>query len=71
MRYILCPKAKALEYRFTISHHTVKGAQVVLNEKEVLCSPALAEGEGLTERAALLEGTVYNSSTEILNIIND
>ena len=70
MKYILCPKAKALEYRISISHHTAKGGQVVLNEKEVLCTPSLAEAADLTAKAALLEGTVYNSSTEVLNIIN-
>lgn len=71
MRYILCPKTKAREYNISLSNHITKNAQVVLNEKEVACSPALSEAATLEAKAALLEGTVYASSTELLNIINE
>lgn len=71
MRYILCEKTKAKEYNFSLSHHITKNSQVVLNEKEVSCSPVLAEAETLEAKAAMLEGTIYNSSTELLNIINE
>lgn len=70
MKYILCLKTKALEYHISLSHHITKDAQVVLNEKEVMCTPSLSVAATLEQKAELLQGTIYNSSAEILNIIN-
>lgn len=70
MKYILAAKSQALSHHISLANHVTKGGQVVLNEKEVMCSPDLQEAETLEEKAALLSGTIYNSSAEILNIIN-
>lgn len=70
MKYILANKVKAQRYGISLQCHVQKNSQVVLNEKEVLCNPGLAEASTLEEKAALIDGTIYNNAAEILNIIN-
>ena len=47
-----------------------KTANVVLNEKEVEFCPRLSEAETLEEKAALLDGTIFNSAADMINYIN-
>ena len=70
MKYIFASKAKCLQYEIALRHHVDKGANVVLNEKEVEFCPRLSEAETLEEKAALLEGTIFNSAADKINYIN-
>lgn len=70
MKYILASKAKCLQYEISLRHHIDKDAQVVLNEKEVLCAPRLFVAETLEEKAALIEGTIFDTPADILNYLN-
>ncbi len=70
MKYILASKAKCLQYEIALRHHVEKGAQVVLNEKEVTFCPRLSEAETLEEKAVLLDGIIFNNALDIQNYIN-
>jgi len=70
MKYIVCKKAKAKKYKFNTENHVIIGDQIVLNEKEVRCSMELLSAETLEGKAEILDGTIYASSTELLNLIN-
>ena len=70
MKYSLASKAKCLQYEISIRHHITKGAQVVLNEKELAYAPRLSDVETLEEKAALLDGTIFNSPEDIQNYLN-
>lgn len=70
MKYILAQKSLASAHRIILKHHITRKNLVVLNEKEVMCAPGLASEETLEGKAALIEGTIYNNSAEIINAIN-
>lgn len=69
MKYILASKTKALQYGISVKGHITKGSKVVLNAKEVVCSPGLSQEETLEGKAALIDGIIYGSSAELLKII--
>lgn len=69
MRYILADMIKARANRINVANHRIKGGKVALNEKEVLCTPALASALTLEEKVALLDGTIYTAA-EIIDILN-
>lgn len=69
MKYILAPKSKCLEYGIKISGHITKDNSIVLNEKEVMFSPNLS-GDCIEDKAQIIEGVIYDTASELLNIIN-
>lgn len=68
MRYIIANKEKALNAGVRLLGHRVKGASIILNEKEVGCLPSL--NGGLEERIQSLDGTAY-TDTRIHQIISE
>lgn len=70
MRYVLASLALAKAFRFDTYGHRQSKVLVVLNEKEVMCSPHMPAGSSLEERAELLKSQVYTES-EILNVITN
>lgn len=69
MRYILADMVKARANGINLTGHRTKGGRVALNEKEVLCSPALASASTLEEKVAILDGTIHTGA-EIIDILN-
>lgn len=69
MKYILAPKSKCLEYGMKISGHITLDDSIVLNEKELMFSPNLS-GDCIEDKARIIEGTIYETAAELLNLIN-
>ena len=69
MRYILADMVKARAHGINLVGHRTKGDLVALNEKEVLCTPALASAPTFEEKVAMLDGTIYTGA-EIIDILN-
>lgn len=69
MKYILAPKSKCLEYGIKISGHITRDDSIVLNEKELMFSPGLY-GSTVEDRARIIEGAIYDTAAELLNLIN-
>lgn len=69
MKYILASKDKCQELGIKISGHITKDSRVVLNEKEVAFSPVLSDLT-IEEKANMVDGVIYNTASELLNIIN-
>lgn len=64
MRYAIADRAKAAAHGVSCAGHRVKGARIVLNEKELMSLP----GADIGERAAAVGGEVY-TRTEIKEIL--
>ncbi len=69
MRYILANIDKARAKGFNLAGHRTKGNKVALNEKEVLCSPALSSASTFAKKVRLLGGTVHTAA-EMIDILN-
>lgn len=59
MRYIIASKEKALAYGFAPREHRTNGNLILLNEKEVTNSHALASASTLEDKCSLILGTIY------------
>ena len=70
MQYIEAKKGLALAAGFSLRGHRTNDTGMILNEKEVLFAPTLAEYPTLEEKVAALDGTVY-SHYEILQILKN
>ena len=70
MKYILAKKSLASAHGIILKHHTTFKNLVVLNEKEVMCAPGLASETTLEGKASLINGIIYNNSTEVLTTIS-
>lgn len=70
MKYILADKSKCVGLGIKVSGHLTKEDKIVLNEKEMMFSPYLASADSLDEKAALVDGEIFNSA-DLLNIINN
>ena len=69
MRYILADMVKARANGINLAGHRTKNGRVALNEKEVLCTPALSSAETFEEKVAILDGTIHTGA-EIIDILN-
>lgn len=69
MKYIIANTQVAEQFGFDIKYHRKNESLVILNEKEVMSCPAMAEYHTFEQRASILESEVY-SYAEIQNILN-
>lgn len=68
MKYVIANDEKAFEAGVPLLGHLVKGDSIILNEKEVMCNPALS-GE-FEDRVKSLDGTAC-TCTSVKQVISE
>lgn len=70
MRYIIADKTMALDYGFSLEGHRTSGTLIAINEKELLCCPALASAPTLEAKSKLVGGRIYTHKEAVTIIKN-